>query len=173
MNKYLIIFFVVALLIRLFSLKISILNEKNLKQLGATEHGKFNSILIAVLHTLFYISCFVEGILTKSQISETTGISLIVYVFAIFSLFYVVHSLGPLWTVKLIIAPDHKLVENFIFKTFRHPNYFFNIIPELISFAVIFSAFNTLKFLFPIYLIVLFIRIFQEENIMRETFSDY
>ena len=36
----------------------------------------------------------------------------------------VIRSLGRFWTVKLLLASDHVLVTNPLFRWVRHPNYF-------------------------------------------------
>ena len=62
---------------------------------------------------------------------------------------------------------------NSIFKYFRHPNYFLNIIPELVSISLICQAWITLAIGLPVYLIPLTIRIVQEEKVMKLHFKDY
>ena len=75
--------------------------------------------------------------------------------------------------MKLMIAPEQKINKSSIFKYFRHPNYFLNIIPELISIALICQAWFTLFVGLPLYLIPLAIRIVQEEKLMKTHFSNY
>ena len=59
---------------------------------------------------------------------------------------------------------------SWLFKTFRHPNYFLNIIPELIGIALLCQAWYVLLIGLPIYLLVLFKRIRQEEQAMATLF---
>ncbi len=66
------------------------------------------------------------------------------YAASMVALFWVIRELGPLWTVKIMIAPDHTLVTSPLFRTLRHPNYFLNIVPELIGFSLALQAFDTL-----------------------------
>lgn len=75
--------------------------------------------------------------------------------------------------MKLMITPEQKINKSFIFKYFRHPNYFLNIIPELISIALICQAWFTLFVGLPLYLILLAIRIVQEEKLMKAHFDNY
>ena len=84
-----------------------------------------------------------------------------------------VRSLGRFWTVKLLIARDHRLVSNPLFRWVRHPNYFLNILPELASFAVALDAYVTLIIGLPLYLMPLMIRIRQEEAAMSARFDRY
>ncbi len=60
------------------------------------------------------------------------------------TLVFVIHLLGRLWTVKLLIVRDHVLVTHQLFRWFRHPNYFLNILPELAGIALILNAHTTL-----------------------------
>jgi isoprenylcysteine carboxyl methyltransferase (ICMT) family protein YpbQ len=88
-------------------------------------------------------------------------------------LWLVIFNLKDVWTVKLFIAKEHTLNNSLLFKYFRHPNYFLNIIPELIAIALICQAWYTLLIGLPLYLIPLTIRIVQEEKVMKTHFSDY
>lgn len=60
-----------------------------------------------------------------------------------------------------------------LFRFVRHPNYYLNIIPELIGFALTLHAFWTLAIGLPLYLVPLVIRIRQEEGTMRAHFPEY
>jgi isoprenylcysteine carboxyl methyltransferase (ICMT) family protein YpbQ len=54
----------------------------------------------------------------------------------------------------------------------RHPNYFLNVIPELIGLTFIMGAWLVLAIGLPLFLIVLGIRIAQEERVMKTCFPD-
>ena len=87
-------------------------------------------------------------------------------------LFYVIYQLKEIWTVKIYILPNHKINTSFIFKYFRHPNYFLNIIPELIGLSLLCQAKLTAMFILPLYMIILAIRIMQEEKAMKCLFKE-
>lgn len=87
--------------------------------------------------------------------------------FAYAMLFYVIYKLHDVWTVKLYIIPDHRIEKSFLFRTVRHPNYYLNIIPELIGVALLCNAWYTLLIGLPIYACLLAIRIRQEEEYER------
>lgn len=74
---------------------------------------------------------------------------------------------------KLIIAPHQVVVRNGLFSLVRHPNYFLNIVPELIGIGVLLQAWHVLALGLPLYLIPLSIRIAQEERVMKASFNDY
>jgi isoprenylcysteine carboxyl methyltransferase (ICMT) family protein YpbQ len=172
MNTVIYIFFA-ALIVRLFSLYISVKNEKQLKANGGIEYGKINSMILTLAHVTFYIAVLTEALLKNPVFNTTSGIGLLIFVFSMVALFAVINALGPIWTVKLIISSEHVLVKSFLFKTFRHPNYFLNVIPELIGIALLCQSFTTLSIGLPIYLIPPVIRIVQEERIMKTHFAEY
>jgi isoprenylcysteine carboxyl methyltransferase (ICMT) family protein YpbQ len=85
----------------------------------------------------------------------------------------VIRILGRQWTVKLLVASDHTLVTHPLFRVVRHPNYFLNILPELIGLALALHAFWTLGIGLLLYLIPLARRIREEEKVMRSKFPTY
>lgn len=158
---------------RLISLFKSIFNEKRLIKEGAVEYGKKNSTVLTIVHILFYVGCIVESSLLEKVYNNTTLIGLSIYGFSMFFLWWVIIALNPVWTVKLYIAKNHELNTNWLFKLVKHPNYFLNVIPEIIGIAVITQSYYTLAIGFPIYMIPLFKRIQQENKVMAENFSGY
>ena len=172
-DQTIIILFSVATVIRMATLLISIANEKKLKQQGAVEYGKKNSKVLVLCHALFYVSCLLEAVLLKKQFNDISLFGIGVFIFSMIMLWIVIVSLKGMWTLKLIITPSQKIIKTFMFRFFRHPNYFLNIIPELVSIALICQAWLTLLIGLPIYCIPLGIRIAQEEKVMKTHWSDY
>lgn len=173
MNPVLIIFFIVAVLLRLASVFISKRNELRLRSGSVEEYGPWNSRLIAVLHTAFYLAAFLEGGWREAQVDSLTWLGFVLYGCAMLALLYVIRELGSFWTIKVLIAEDHIFRQSWLFQTFRHPNYYLNIIPELFALALIMKAWLTLVILYPIYLAALASRIRIEEAAMRQRFSAY
>ena len=168
-----ILFITLAVVFRVATLLISISNERKLKAAGGTEIGKTNSSILAVAHVAFYLCAITEYAFSDYSIDPVTLLGLAIYLVGAIFLIVVIASLGPQWTVKLIIARNHVLVTSLLFRLVRHPNYYLNIIPELIGFAVTLHAFWTLAVGMPLYLIPLFVRIGQEEKAMRIHFPQY
>jgi isoprenylcysteine carboxyl methyltransferase (ICMT) family protein YpbQ len=98
---------------------------------------------------------------------------MLLYGVSIVALVFVWRELKGLWTVKLIIASDHTLNQSVLFRWVRHPNYFLNIIPELVGLALIMGAWLVLVIGLPLYLLVLRARIVQEEQVMQTHFPHY
>ncbi len=169
----LILFITLAVTFRVATLLISIRNERKLKAAGGTEIGKTTSNILAVAHVAFYLCAIIEYGFSDYTIDTITWLGLAIYLVGATFLIVVIASLGRQWTVKLIIARNHVLVTSLLFRLVRHPNYYLNIIPELIGFAVTLHAFWTLAVGMPLYLIPLFVRISQEEKAMRVHFPQY
>ena len=147
--QYIIIIFLSFFALRLISLSFSIRNEKRLLKKGGKQYGKFNSLLLTLAHIAFYF----------------------VMLFAYVMLFYVMYKLRDVWTVKLYIVPNQRIERSLLFRTVRHPNYFLNIMPELIGVALLCNAWYTLCIGFPLYVVLLIVRIRQEEAAMKELFA--
>src|SRR5688572_20941925 len=168
-----VILFLLASAIRLISLVKSASNEKTLRKANAVEYGRNNSRVLVLFHILYYLACLSEAIILNKSADKISFFGVGLFAFSMVMLWIVIFSLKDLWTVKLIIAREHRLNNSFIFKFFKHPNYFLNIIPELISIALICQAWYTLSIGLPLYLIPLTIRIVQEEKVMKKHFNDY
>ncbi len=162
-----------AILLRLATWAISIRNEARLKRNGAREFGALNSSLLAIAHIAFYVSAAAEGLSNPVPWDAQTYLGFGLYGFGIVMLLTVIRLLGPWWTVKIIIAPDHVLVRHPLFRYVRHPNYFLNMLPELTGFALALHAPVTLFFGLPCYLVLMTIRIWQENRAMTAKFPDY
>ena len=168
-----VILFLLASAIRVVSLIKSASNEKKLRKANAVEYGRNNSRVLVLFHVLYYLASLSEAIALNKSVDKISFFGFGLFTFSMVMLWIVIFSLKDIWTVKLIIAREHRLNNSFIFKFFKHPNYFLNIIPELISIALICQAWYTLFVGLPLYLIPLTIRIVQEEKVMRKHFNDY
>lgn len=173
MPRVIILFIVAAFAYRFAMLAVSIRNEKRLRAEGAVEHGADVSRWLAIAHVAFYLAATAEGLIRDATPDWISLAGFLIYLFGAVMLFVVSRLLGRLWTVKLMIARDHALVTHPLFQRVRHPNYFLNILPELIGYALTLHAFITLVIGLVIYAVPLTMRIRQEEAIMRQTFAAY
>lgn len=173
MHPLLLTLFIVAGLLRLGSVAISLRNEKALKAQGAVEYGRSTSQLLAAAHTLFYGGILAEGLWRGTQPTRWTIVGMVLYLLSIVAFLLVWRALHRFWTVKLLIASDHILNQSALFRWVRHPNYFLNIIPELVGLALIMGAWLVLVLGLPLYLLVLRARIVQEEQVMTAHFPHY
>ncbi|MTV19408.1 isoprenylcysteine carboxylmethyltransferase family protein [Staphylococcus delphini] len=157
----LLIFFI----IRLFSLTISIKHSKQLVQQGAQAYGEKNSKWLAITHILIYVGAAIETLLNHDTWGLMNTVGLIILILAYLVLFHVIKTLGPIWTLKLYILPDHPIIRSGLYRITKHPNYYLNIIPELIGVLLLTHATYTSILLIP-YAYFLFVRIRQEEKLM-------
>lgn len=164
------IFVIVALvfLIRLIFFKISIRNEKKILADGGREYGVENSKYITILHILFYTFCFIEAFVRKVHFDVISLIGLCLIIFSMCMLYVATRLLKDIWAVKLMLLADHKYVDHWLFKTVKHPNYFLNIIPELIGLTLLCHAYFTAIILFSLYSFVLYRRIKEEETLLND-----
>ncbi len=169
--QHAIIIFASFFVLRLFSLAFSIRNEKRLIKCGATQYGKRNSLLLTLAHIAYYFGALYEGYASNMELDKTSVIGVTVMAFAYIMLFYVIYKLRDVWTVKLYIVPNHRIDCSFLFRTVRHPNYFLNIIPELVGVALLCHAWTTFCIGLPLYGYLLMVRIRQEERAMRHLLS--
>lgn len=154
--------------LRLYFLSISIKNEKRILAEGGKEFGVANTKLLTICHILFYAACLTEAILTRAGIDALSAIGLILLLFSMAMLYWVIQLLGPIWTVKLMLVKNHRFVDHWLFQTVKHPNYFLNILPELMGLALLCHARISFCLLFPLYAFTLFRRIREENRLLQE-----
>lgn len=157
-----------AFVIRLIFLKRSISNEKAILQNGGREYGAQNSKYITILHIAFYLSCLIEACVRQPAFDAVSYLGLFLLLFSIAILYLVTHLLGPIWTVKLMILEDHQFVDHWLFRTIKHPNYFLNILPELVGLCLLCHAWYTLAILSLPYIYVMYRRIEEENRLLKE-----
>lgn len=173
MYSFMVLVFIIGIVLRGISFRLSAVHERSILAEGGLEYGRVNSKILAILHVLIYFAAFVEALVRPPLHPVISGIGVVIYLFGMIMLFMVINQLGTLWTVKLYIAKDHHLIKTWLFKKFKHPNYYLNLLPEVVGYILIFNAWRTLLVLLPLYLISLGLRIYQEEKVMHGNFVDY
>lgn len=156
----------VTFLVRLIFLKRSMENEKRILSNGGKEFGVENTKRLTMAHIVFYLSCFVEAMVHKTNFDGMSMVGLVLLIFSMLML--MIHLLGDIWTVKLMLVNNHKYVDHPLFRIVKHPNYFLNILPELVGLALVSHAYVTFIFVFPVYAVILYQRIAEEEKILQE-----
>ena len=163
-----IVIFVAVSLFRLVFLRKSSQNEQDILAKGGMEYGVKNSNIMKDLHMLFYAVCFLELLLKKPAFDLVSLLGAVLLLFSMFMLYLVAKLLGPVWTIKLMLVKDHKFVDHWLFRNVKHPNYFLNVVPELVGLALLSNAYFALFILFPLYCITLYVRIKEEEQLLKE-----
>lgn len=114
---YAIIFLVV--LERLFELTLANRNTKRLKAQGAVEIGAGHYPLIVLLHTAWLLAVLW---LLPARL-EVSWPWLAMFALLQAARLWVIASLGPYWTTRIISVPGRPLVKSGPYRFVRHPNY--------------------------------------------------
>jgi len=111
-------------LTRAISLIVSARHERALRSAGAVELdvGTTRALLGAI--TIYNVAALVEGMIRCTQLDALSFIGIVLVAASQIALLFVVRALGRLWTVKLLLASDHRHVRSTLLDRVRHPNYF-------------------------------------------------
>ncbi|MGT2715051.1 isoprenylcysteine carboxyl methyltransferase family protein [Streptococcus respiraculi] len=153
--------------IRLWFLKISVQHEQMILKNGGREYGVKNTKALTLLHILFYILSVVEALIKHTQVDILGLIGIVLLVFSMCMLYLVQSILGDIWTVKLMIANNHTYNDHILFRLVKHPNYYLNIIPELVGLTLLCHSWWAALVLAPFYTLVLWRRIREEEELLE------
>lgn len=94
-------------------------NTRRLLAAGGIEHGAGHYPLFIVLHGGWLLALFV---LTPAEASVSWSL-LGLFVVLQMARLWVIGSLGPAWTTRIIVRPDSRLVRRGPYRWMRHPNY--------------------------------------------------
>ena len=130
---------------RLIELSIAQRNMVRLRASGAIEFGRAQYPLIIVLHVTWLAGLWLLG-----HDQEINRHLLAVFVMLQVARWWVISSLGPHWTTRVIVTPAAPLVSRGPYRLMRHPNYAIvvaeiAVVPlalGLRTFAVAFSLMN-------------------------------
>ena len=149
---------VYIILTRLFELILSKKNTRILLEEGAIEYFKFHYKFIVLYHVIFIVFFF-----AKSLSNEIIKIEYLYIFFLVQILRYkIIFDLGKYWTTRIIVI-DKPLINTWIFRSLRHPNYLV-VFFEVILVCLFFNDFYSLIFFTTINSILLGVRIFYEEK---------
>lgn len=122
-------------------------NTRRLLAQGAREHGADHYLLIVLVHTLWLITLwwFAPG-------RPVSAAWLALFVLIEAARVWVLVSLGPRWTTRIIVLPGAPLVKRGPYRFINHPNYAVVILEiavlplvfGLLFVAVIFSLLNSI-----------------------------
>lgn len=115
------------------------------------------------LHTLFFLSIFMEWSIFKGGVLWLSPFLLVLFVTLQGLRVWCIASLGRKWNTRIIVIPNEPLIERGPYQYIKHPNYMI-VFFELLVIPLLFQAFVT-AFLFPLlHLLVLMIRVPAEER---------
>ena len=131
---------------RLLELAYASHNTARLRRLGAVEADANGYPLFVLLHAGWLLSLAVWA----PAAAQPSGVLLAFFALLQLARVWVILSLGPYWTTRIVTLPGASLVRTGPFRYFRHPNYLV-VIAEIallplafgaVSIAVTFSALN-------------------------------
>lgn len=110
-------------------------NEARLRALGAIEAGAGHYPLLILLHAAWLLALF------AAAASTTTMSWGLLALFALLQLgrFWVIASLGPYWTTRILTLPGAPLVARGPYRLCRHPNYLI-VVAEIACLPLAFGA---------------------------------
>ena len=146
---------------RLIELLLSRANTNRLLAQGAREHGAGHYPLIVAVHAAWLITLW---LLATDRPVDAFWLAM--FVLLLLARFWVIATLGPRWTTRIIVLPDAPLVEEGPYRFLNHPNYWvvigeIAVLPLVFGLpwvALVFSILNAA---------VLTIRIREEDRALR------
>ena len=146
------------IILRILELFLSKLNTERLIKAGAKEAYPSHYKFIVMFHS-FFLMFF----LIKSFDDNVVNINfLIFFCFLQFLRFKIIYDLGRFWTTRIIVI-NKPLINTWIFKIFRHPNYII-VFFEVLTVCLIFNDLVLLVSFSLINVVLIFIRIYYEEK---------
>ena len=118
---------------RLFELWLARRNTARLLAQGAREHGGGHYPLIVAVHVLWLVALWW---LAPSR--PIDGFWLALFVLIEFARLWVLATLGPRWTTRIIVLPEAPLVESGPYRFINHPNYWV-VIGEIAVLPLVFG----------------------------------
>jgi methyltransferase len=142
-----------------------ILAERNRRwalRRGGREFGGWHYPLIVGMHGLFYFSLLSEWWMRSRTLNRWWPLWLGLLVAAQLTRVWVIASLGRFWNTRIIVLPGLEQVDTGPYRHVRHPNYLV-VIVELLVVPLLFRAWITAAVFTPLNLLLLRIRIREEE----------
>jgi methyltransferase len=165
------LFLAVIILQRLSELVIAKQNERWMKKHGGKEFGAQHYRIIVAIHSIFFVSYFLEVFLLETKISPLWPYILGLFMLTQAGRVWALISLGKYWNTKIIVVPEATVVVKGPYKFLKHPNYVI-VTLEFVIVPLLFQAYLT-AFIFSILnLWILSIRIPEEEKALN-TLTSY
>jgi methyltransferase len=113
--------YLVAFLVaqRLAELALATRNTRRLRVAGGVEFGATHYPLLVALHAFWLIGLWVYG-----HDRSIAPVGLVAFVILQLGRVWVIASLGPRWTTRIIVVPGSAAVMRRPYRWLRHPNYF-------------------------------------------------
>jgi methyltransferase len=156
-DTFLMIYIVIA---RIYELLLSKKNSENLIKLGAKELYSFHYKFIVAFHVFFIFFFLIKSINNADETLQ--HLYLYIFILIQFLRYKIILDLGEYWTTRIIVI-NKPLINSWIFKYLRHPNYIV-VFFEIFLICLFFNDFVSLIFFSLINLILIIVRIYFEEK---------
>lgn len=150
--------------LRIEELLLSKKNGKWLLDNGAIEYGSKHYPFIVALHVLFFLSLIFEYI-AQHQHSFSLLLLFLYFLLLTFKI-WIIASLGKFWNTRIYRVLNMPLIKSGPYKYFKHPNYAV-VIAEIAVIPMIFHLYITAIAFTLLNLIVLFVRIKEENKVLQ------
>jgi methyltransferase len=165
------VLFSCLILLRLGELILAERNRRWAMAQGGLESDRRQYIVIVAVHSLFYLSLWLEWKYWSHGWNALWPIWLGLLAFAQLVRFWAILSLGRRWNTRIIVLPQTKLVTRGPYRFIRHPNYL-AIILEFVAIPVLCGAYGTAVVFSLANAWILARRIPQEERALRQGSGD-
>ena len=136
-------------------------NTRRLLEQGAREHGRGHYPLLFAIHAAWIVTLW---LLASGRAVDPFWLAM--FVLLQFARFWVIATLGPRWTTRIIVIPGMPLVKEGPYRFLNHPNYWvvigeIAVLPLVFGLpwvALVFSVLNGLA---------LWVRIREENRALR------
>lgn len=157
-------FLLLSLVELIFEVRLSRRNSAALVKQGAVEAAPATLPIMTGLYVLMYIGALAEYIYMKREIPWVWFSGFVALYLAAKALkFWAVSSLGPCWTMKVLVVPGSKAVTTGPYRWIRHPNYW-AVLMEIAGTTLPGKALWTCALVLALFCGVLYYRIRSEEN---------
>jgi len=146
---------------RLLELVIARSNTKRLIAQGAREHGASHYPLIFAAHAAWLITLWV---LAPGR--EIDGFWLALFVLLFVARVWVIATLGPRWTTRIIVLPGAPLVHGGPYRFLNHPNYWV-VVGEIAVLPLVFELWAVALIFTVLNAAVLWVRVREENKALR------
>ncbi|WP_100371647.1 isoprenylcysteine carboxyl methyltransferase family protein [Bacillus sp. FJAT-45037] len=164
---YIYIFISFVVIQRIVEVIIANQNASWIKKQGGYEVGRDHYKYIVSLHAFFFIALLLEISVFKASVPSWSLIPLILFLVAQIGRVWALSSLGRFWNTRIMVLPGAKVVAKGPYRFMRHPNYVI-VALELIALPFIFQAYWTALIFSVLNVIILRVRIKEEERALKE-----
>jgi methyltransferase len=166
------IFLVITFLELLWEIRVSMRNSRILKEKGATEIAPILLPIFGLIYLFLYVGSFVEYSVAQRFISLMWALVFgIVFLLAKGLKWWAVKSLGPFWTMRVLILRESNVVTRGPYRFIRHPNYI-AVLMEVAAIPLTGKNYFTVSISMIACAITLYFRIKREEEALMNL-TDY